>query len=54
MTVTGTVSGTVIWVLNATNAVIGHFDTATLNQPPNFPFNFGNVPTGVPLNNCSL
>jgi len=49
VTITGTVSGTVIWVLNATNAVIGQFDTGTLNQSPNFPFNFGNVPTGVPL-----
>ena len=49
VTLTGAVSGTVIWVLNATNAVIGQFDTATLNQPPDFPFTFGNVPTGVPL-----
>ena len=51
VTVTGTVSGTVIWVLNATTdqPIAPSFDTATLNQPPNFPFNFGNVPTGVPL-----
>ncbi len=51
VTLTGTVSGTVIWVLNATTdqTVVPRFDTAILNQPPNFPFSFSNIPIGVPL-----
>jgi glucose/arabinose dehydrogenase len=48
---TGTVSGTVIWILNAITdeAVVPSFDTATLNQAPPFPFNISNIPTGVAL-----
>lgn len=35
VTITGTVSGTVIKILNAeTNTLISQFDTATLNQAP--------------------
>jgi glucose/arabinose dehydrogenase len=29
--------------------IVPSFDTATLNQPPNFPFSFANVPTAVPI-----
>jgi glucose/arabinose dehydrogenase len=47
-TLTGTVSGTVIKVLNAnTNAVLAQTDTASLPGPPPFPFSLSNIPVGV-------
>lgn len=50
VTVTGTVSGTVIKILNAeTNTVIRQFDTATLNQAPPFVFTLNDVPVGIKL-----
>ena len=47
---TGTVSGTVIKVLNATtNAVFAQTDTASLPGPPPFSFTLANIPIGVPI-----
>lgn len=46
--ITGTVSGTVIKVLNVdTNTIISQFDTAGLNQSSPFPFSLTGVPTGT-------
>ena len=49
VTLTGTVSGTVISVVNANNEVISQFDTATLNPPPPppFPITVPNIPAGA-------
>src|ERR1700704_3170013 len=48
VTVTGTVSGTVIKILNAeTNTLITQFDTATLNHAPPFLFTLSDVPVGT-------
>ncbi len=47
---TGTVSGTVIKVLNAeTNAILAQTDTASQPGPPPFTFSLANIPVGVPI-----
>lgn len=50
VTLIGSVSGTVIKVLNAnTKAVLKETDTASQPGPPPFPFSLSNIPAGVPI-----